>query len=105
EVTNAAPLPLLPGPVDVFRKGDFVARYQLERVGEGARFDLTFGLEEAVKVKRITVEELVREHNMLGATRRRRFAYRFEVTSHLPRAEEIEVAEHVPVSELDDIKV
>jgi len=105
DATNAAPLPLLPGPVDVFRKGDFVARYELERVGEGGRFDLTFGLEEAVKVKRTTVEELVREHNLLGATRRRRFAYRFEVANHLPRVEEIEIAEPIPVSELDDIKV
>lgn len=105
EATNAAPLPLLPGPVDVFRKGDFIARYQLGRVGEGARFDLTFGLEEAVKIKRTTIEELVREHNLLGATRRRRFAYRFEVASHLSRAEDIEIAEPIPVSELDDIKV
>jgi uncharacterized protein (TIGR02231 family) len=105
EATNAAPLPLLPGPVDVFRRGDFVARYQLERVAEGARFDLTFGLEEAVKVKRITVEELVREHGVLGPTRRRRFAYRFEVQNHLARAEEVEIAEPVPVSELGDVKV
>jgi uncharacterized protein (TIGR02231 family) len=105
EATNAAPLPLLPGPVDVFRRGDFVARYQLERVAEGARFELTFGLEEAVKIKRTTVEELVREHGVLGATRRRRFAYRIEVSNHLSRAEEVEIAEPIPVSELDDVKV
>ena len=105
DVTNATPMPLLPGPIDVFRKGDFVARYQLERVGEGGRFDLTFGLEEAIAVKRTTLEELVREHNVLGATRRRRFAYRFEVANHLPRAEEVELAEPIPVSELDDIQV
>jgi uncharacterized protein (TIGR02231 family) len=105
EATNSAPLPLLPGPVDVFRKGDFVARYQIERVAEGARFDLTFGLEDAVKVKRTAIEELVREHGLLGPTRRRRFAYRFEVSSHLTRAEEVELSEHIPVSELDDVKV
>jgi uncharacterized protein (TIGR02231 family) len=105
EVMNAAPLPLLPGPVDVFRRGDFIARYELERVAQGARFDLTFGLEEAVKVKRVVVEELKRDEGILGPSRRRRFAYRFEVVNHLTRAEEVELSEHVPVSELDDVKV
>jgi uncharacterized protein (TIGR02231 family) len=105
EAVNSAPLPLLPGPIDVFRGGDFVARYDLERVPQGGRFDLTFGLEEAVKVKRVVVEELKRDEGILGPSRRRRFAYRFEVVNHLGRAEEVELSEHVPVSELDDVKV
>ncbi len=105
ELTNAAPFPLLPGPIDLFRKGDFMARYDLERVAQGERMNLTFGLEEAVKVKRTVIEELKRDQGVLGPSRRRRFVYRFDVTNHQSRADEVEISEHVPVSELDDVKV
>jgi uncharacterized protein (TIGR02231 family) len=105
ELTNAAPFPLLPGPIDLFRKGDFMARYQLERVAQGERMNLTFGLEEAVKVKRTVVEELKRDQGVLGPSRRRTFVYRFDVANHQARADEVEISEHVPVSELDDVKV
>jgi len=105
EVTNTSPSPLLAGPVDVFARGDFLARYELERVAQGGRLDLTFGIEEAVKVKRIVVEELARDQGVLGPSRRRRFAYRFEVANYLDRTDEVELAEHIPVSELDDVKV
>ena len=99
------PFPLLPGPVDVFRKGEFVARYELERVAAGAAFHLTFGLEENLRADRVVLEELVRDKGLLGSTRRHRYAYRFDVANYDGRAEEIEITEPIPVSELDDVKV
>jgi uncharacterized protein (TIGR02231 family) len=105
EVTNTTPVPLLAGPVDVFARGDFLARYELKRVAQGGRVDLSFGIEEAVKVRRIVVEELARDQGVLGPSRQRRFAYRFEVASFLDRTEEVEISEHIPVSELDDVTV
>ena len=38
-------------------------------------------------------------------SRRRNFVYKFDVTNHQSRADEVEISEHVPVSELDDVKV
>jgi len=105
ELTNAAPYPLLPGPIDLFRKGDFMARHELERIAQGERMRLTFGLEENVKVKRTVLEELKRDQGVLGPSRRRKFGYRFEVANYLSRADEVEISEHVPVSELDDVHV
>ncbi len=105
EASNAAPYPLLPGPIDVYRRGSFLARYDLERVAKGARFSLTFGIEDRVLVKRQTIAELKRDQGVLGPTRRRRFHYQIEIASYLPKAEEIEITEQVPVSELDDVKV
>lgn len=105
DVTNAAPFPLLPGPLDAFRKGDFLGRYGLERVATGERFTLTFGVEESMKVKRTIVEEVQRDKGLTGGMRHHRYEYKLEAGNTLPRAEEVELTEQVPVSELDDVRV
>jgi len=105
DLVNRGGYPLLAGPVDVFRKGQFLSRYALPFVPSGARFELTFGLEDRLKVKRHVIEEIAREKGLFGGTRRHRYIYRFELTSYLDRQDEVELAEHIPVSELEDIKV
>lgn len=109
DLVNRAPFPLLPGPMDLFSGGErgarFLGRHELERIGQGERFTLTFGIEDRVKVKREIVEEVARDRGFLGPSRRRRYGYRFQISSYLPRADVVELAEHVPVSELADIKV
>ena len=105
DLVNTAPFPLLPGEVDLFRSGAYLGRIPLERVAEGARFHLSFGLEEGVKIKRVVLEEIVRDEGIFKSSRRFRYAYRFEVENHLPRPEQIELAEQVPVSELSDVEV
>ena len=105
DVTNAAPFPLLPGPVDAFRRGHFMGRYGLERVAVGDRFLLTFGVEESMKVKRTVVAEVQRVEGLLGGQRHHRYEYKLEVANYLGRPEELELTEQVPVSELDDVKV
>ncbi len=104
-LTNSAPFPLLPGPVDVFRHTGFIGRQSLERVAQGAPFELTFGIEEGLRAERQVVEELQRDTGLFGGKRRFRYAYRFEVANYRKGPEELEVAEHIPVSELDDVKV
>ena len=105
EVTNTAPFPLLPGPVDAFRRGHFLGRYGTERIATGDRFTLTFGVEESMKVKRTVVAEVQRVEGLLGGQRHHRYEYKLEVANYLGRPEELELTEQVPVSELDDVKV
>lgn len=105
DLTNTAGFPLLAGPVDTFRKGQFFARYELARVAAGERFLLSFGITDGLKVKRLVVEELARDRGFLGSTRRHRYSYRYEVQNFLGRTEQLELAEHIPVSELDEVKV
>jgi uncharacterized protein (TIGR02231 family) len=104
-LTNTAPFPLLPGAVDAFRQTGFLGRQPLERVAQGAPFELTFGIEEGLRVERQVVEEVARDTGFFGGKRRFNYAYRFEVANYRKGPEELEVAEHVPVSELEDVKV
>jgi uncharacterized protein (TIGR02231 family) len=105
DLVNTAPFPLLPGQLDVFGRSGFIARAPLERVAEGAKFHLAFGLEDRVEVKRLVLEELQRDTGLFGQNKRFRYAYRFELTSHLEKPESIELSDHLPLSELDDVKV
>ncbi|HZN91094.1 MAG TPA: DUF4139 domain-containing protein, partial [Myxococcales bacterium] len=77
----------------------------LERVPQGGKMTVTFGVEDGFKVKRVPVKEVTKDTGFLGATRRYHYAYRLELSSYRPGAEELQVSEHVPVSELDDVRV
>ncbi len=105
ELTNTGAWPLLPGRLDAFRATGLVGRYALERVPMGGPFTLTFGLEDSVRVKRTVVEELKRDTGFLGSTKRFTYAYRFELANYGKSPVELVLADHVPVSELDDIRV
>jgi uncharacterized protein (TIGR02231 family) len=96
---------LLSGPVDVFRHTGFIARYPLARVPEGGVFHLTFGLEESIRVKRTTLEEVKRDTGLFDGNRRFRYAYRIDLANYGAKPAQLELAERVPVSELDDVKV
>ncbi len=105
DLTNTAPFPLLPGSVDAFRGGNFVARYGLERVPEGGFFQLGFGADESLRVKRTVLDELKKDVGLFGGKRRFHYAYRFELSNFGKQPVEVELAEHVPISELDDVSV
>jgi uncharacterized protein (TIGR02231 family) len=102
---NTAPFPLLAGPIDLFRAGGLAGHAELERVAQGAKFELSFGLEEQVKVKRLVLEEIGRDTGVFTKGKRYKFAYAYEVQSFLPGATTVELADRVPVSELDDVVV
>lgn len=104
-LVNGAPFPLLPGPVDLYRDSGFIGRQSLEHVPQGGAFQLTFGLEESLRVERVVVEEVARDEGLFGGHRRFRYGYRFKVSNFRNRPEVVELAEHIPVSELDDVKV
>lgn len=105
EVTNQAPWPLLAGPVDSFRATGLVGRYPLERVARGAPFTLSFGLEDSVRVERTVLEELKRDAGLFNNKRRFTYRYRFELANYGKGAVEVQLADHLPVSELSDIAV
>lgn len=105
DLTNSAPFPLLPGLLDAYGSSGFIARYELERVAQGGAFHLTFGVDERIRVKRTVLEEVQRDAGLFGSLKRYRYGYRFELANYSGSAARLVLAEHVPVSELDDVKV
>ncbi len=105
EITQTAPFPLLPGPLEVFGKSGFLGRYHQERVAQGAPFDVTFGVEDQLRVKRVVLEEVRREVGLFNQKKRFRYAYRFELENHAAAPVELELQDRVPVAELEDVTV
>lgn len=106
ELVNDSPFPLLPGRLEIFRQATFVGAQPLtEEVPIGARLLVAFGVDERVRVSRLILRETERKAGLLGGARHHQFAYRFHLASHLERAEELEVVDHIPVSQLEDVKV
>lgn len=105
-LTNASPgapsQPLLAGPVRVARAGSLVGRGKLGFVGAGEPFELGFGTDDAVRVRRAVEEE--RDTTMLRGQRIRR-----KVTVYLSNlsgtAKQLLVTERVPVSEVAQVEV
>jgi uncharacterized protein (TIGR02231 family) len=104
DLTDDAPFPLLPGPVESFWRGNFVGRQPIDRVAQGALFHLSFGLDESFKVKREVLEEVEREKGLFGSARRFRYGYRITLASY-GKPGEVELTEQLPVSEIDDVHV
>ena len=106
ELANRAPFPLLPGPMKVFRDGSFAGSQPLGRVvPRGATLAVSLGLEERVAIRRIVLEEIAETAGLFRGLRQHRFAYRFELESHLDGPATVELVDHLPVSQLDDIRV
>ncbi len=104
-LSNQAPWPLLPGQVDVFRTTGLVGRYGIERVAQGAPLTLSLGIEDTVRVKRIVVDELTKDVGLFSDRKRFNYAYRFEVSNFGKANAQVQVVDHLPVSELADIAV
>lgn len=105
ELTNQGAWPLLAGRVDAYRPTGLVGRYALERVPQGGAFNLTFGVEEAIRVKRNIVEELKKDTGLFNGNKRFTYAYSFEIANYGKAQVDVNLAEHVPVSEMKDILV
>src|SRR5213078_414292 len=78
---------------------------RLEEIPARGRFTVGLVVEAGVHVQRLVLTEADASAGWFGGARRHRFAYRFTLASHLPRAETVELTDHLPVSELEDVEV
>ena len=105
EAVNGAAFPLLAGRVDLFSGGDYIGSSDIPRTAQGDKLKLAFGIDEGVKVKRVVLEEEKKDPGFLGSTRRFLYGYRIELSSFEAVPVEVKLQEHIPVAELDDVKV
>ena len=100
-VENPLEAPLLPGPIDVYLRGDFLLTSRLELTPPRGRFTLGLGVEQAIKVARNT---RYREESagLMGGALLLHHEISVEVRNNLPRPAPIEVRERVPVTVEND---
>lgn len=105
-VENPLEAPLLPGPIDVYLRGDFLLTSRLDFTPPRGRFALGLGVEQAIKVARNTRyrEEAA---GLMGGALLLQHQISVEVKNNLPRPAPVEVRERVPVTVEgdDDVEV
>src|SRR6185369_3242888 len=103
EIINRASYPLLPGQVNIFTGNTFTGSSQLRKVASGEKFDLFFGSDDQVTVKR---EEL-KQHKEAGLFGKNRMSYRYriEVVNLRGESQTVTVRDQLPLAGDAEIKV
>jgi len=103
EIINRAAYPLLPGKANIFVGNTFTGSSWLKKVAAGEKFDLFFGTDDQVSVKR---EEL-KQHKEAGLFGKNRMSYRYriEVNNFRKDAQTVTVRDQLPVAGDEEIKV
>jgi uncharacterized protein (TIGR02231 family) len=103
EMINQAPYPLLPGKVNTFVGSRYTGSSRLKKIAAGEKFDLFFGSDDQVTVKR---EEL-KQHKEAGLFGKNRVSYRYRIELGNFRKEPLTIAlrDQLPVAGDEEIKV
>ena len=103
EIVNRAGYPLLPGRVNIFTGNTYTGSSQLKKVAAGEKFELFFGTDDQVTVKR---EEL-KQHKEAGLFGKNRMSYRYriEVANLRQESQTVTVRDQLPLAADAEIKV
>lgn len=103
EVTNDTDYPLLAGQVNVFNDTVFTGKSDLKTVAAGEKFDLYFGADNQVKVKR----EVTRVRKQAGLLGSNRISYRctVELENFKKQAVVVSLLDQLPLPGNAEIKV
>jgi len=100
--TLAGARPLLAGPVRLARGASMIGRSRIGFVGQGEPFELGFGADDGVRVRRRVDEK--RETGMTGAQKITRTVHLY-LANLGGESRRLIVTERVPVSELEEVQV
>ena len=101
--TLTGALPLLAGPVLVVRGTEAVGKSRLKFVGKGEPFELGFGVDDGLRVRR--QEQTERETVAIIGTQKVTRTVRLYVSNLSGSAQRLVLAERVPVSEISAVEI
>ncbi len=103
EIINKAPYPLLPSKVNTFVGNSYTGSSQLKKVAGGEKFDLFFGNDDQVTVKR----EEVKQQKEAGLFGKNRVSYRYRIELGNFRKEPLTLTlrDQLPLAGDEEIKV
>lgn len=102
-VTLTGRTPLLAGPLRLARNESIVGKTRLDFAPVGEPFDLGFGPDDSIRVKREVKED--RDVTTLTGSQRIRRTVRVFVSNVSGLARSFDVVERIPVSEIGDVEV
>lgn len=97
------PCPLLAGPVRLARGDSLIGRARLDYVAPGEPFELGFGVDDAVRVRRTVDEE--QETAAITGTRKIRRRVKLSLSNLSHHGKRVLVTERIPVSEVAEVEV
>lgn len=103
EVTNNTAYPLLAGEVNIFNDAVFTGKSRLKTIAAGEKFDLFFGADDQVKVKR----EVARVRKQAGILGSNRISYHVtvELENFKKHAVQLSLMDQLPLAGNEEIKV
>jgi uncharacterized protein (TIGR02231 family) len=105
KLTTARGASILPGQVALFRDTTFVGNGRLPLLAPGEEHELGFGVDDAVRVRHMVLEEKRSESGILTSSKTDTHNYRITVKNLHERAVAVTVIDQIPVSQNADIKV
>lgn len=109
KVKNSKDGQLLPGAVNIFLEGDFVATSSIPKaIGSEEEFDLYLGIDEGITLKRQKIEEKTDETLLAGIPSRTKsisFKYKLITENYKSKKIKVNLYDQIPVSENDQILV
>lgn len=103
EIINRASYPLLPGKVNTFTGSTFTGSSYLNKVAAGEKFELFFGADDRITVKR----EEVKQHRGAGlfGDNRMEYRYRIEAASYRTAPVTLTLRDQLPLAGDAEIRV
>ena len=97
--------PLLAGPVNLFRDGNYVGQIGIGEVASGEEAKFGFGIDDLVKVKRVEVKRLAAQEGLLTSSDTQEMAWNISVTNFHSSKMPIRIIDRKPFSSDSKISV
>jgi uncharacterized protein (TIGR02231 family) len=105
KLVNTTPFVLLEGSANTYVGDEYTGSTYLQSVAPGETTEVSFGVDERVKVSRELVKSFRSRSGLFSKTEKDQLIYRTVVQNYHPKPIEIEIVEQVPVSQHKDISV
>jgi uncharacterized protein (TIGR02231 family) len=104
-MVNSSDFVFLAGSANTYVGEEFTGSTWLATVASQESTEVSFGVDERVKVKRELVKSFKSNGGLFAKTEKQQFVYKTTIENYQPKAIDIEIVEQVPVSQQGEIKV
>jgi uncharacterized protein (TIGR02231 family) len=104
-LVNTTGFVFLAGETNTYVGDEFTGSTWLGAVAAQESSEVSFGVDERVKVKRELVKSFKSKGGLFSKTEKAQFVYRTTVENYQPKPIDIEIIEQVPVSQQGEVKV